>query len=69
MKLSPILLLAVAACADPTAQAREDAKVRVLGDAMFYWQCEHKAVVVAGECEQWRAAYNRDVAALRALNP
>lgn len=60
MRLSPILLPAVAACPDPAAQAREDAKVKVLGDAMFYWRCEHQVVVRAGKCRQWSEAFERD---------
>ena len=59
-KLSPFVLLALAACADPAAQAREDARLRVLGDAMFYWRCEHQVVVRVGECDAWSEAFERD---------
>jgi hypothetical protein len=59
--------LTLAACADPAAQQaahdREDARLQVLGDAVFYWRCEHDPIVVAGACERWRVAYERDYAA------
>lgn len=61
------MLLILTACADPVAQqasqAREDARLRVFGDAMFYWRCEHQAVIRAGECDQWSEAFERDRAA------
>jgi hypothetical protein len=64
----PILIaLLVAGCAGPVAHQavrdREDARLTVLADAMFYWRCTHKAVVIAGECRPWREAYERDYAA------
>ena len=67
---SLMMVLVLAACADPaterTVQEREDARLRVLGDAMFYWRCMHQPVVQAGKCQDWRDAYNRDLAAFRA---
>jgi hypothetical protein len=64
----PLILLA--GCADPaTDQAtreRDDARLRVLGDAMFYWQCSHRPVQLAGECNRWRKAYDEDLAAFKA---
>jgi hypothetical protein len=62
--LLALAILAVAACADPGAQRvvreREDARLQVLADAMFYWRCEHDPVVIAGECQHWSDAYKRD---------
>lgn len=58
-------ILALAGCADPIAQqtAREDARLKVLGGAVFYWRCAHQPVVQAGECQEWTDAYARDRAA------
>jgi hypothetical protein len=65
-----LLLILLAACADPAAEQaareRDDARLRVLGDAMFYWQCTHKPVQLAGECNRWRKAYDEDFAVFRA---
>jgi hypothetical protein len=73
--LSPILAwgltaVALAACADPVAEqakrARKDAKLQMLGDAVFYWQCTHKEIQVAGECRPWSEAFERDRSTFRA---
>ena len=65
-----LALLALVACADPAAEQarreREDARLTVLGDAMFYWRCTHQAVIEAGDCRQWSEAYERDRAMFRA---
>jgi hypothetical protein len=65
-----LVAVAVAACADPAAQQatrdRENARLQVLADAVFYWRCEHDPVVVAGACDGWREAYERDYAAFMA---
>jgi hypothetical protein len=65
-----LIAFALAACADPAAQQaahdREDARLQVLGDAVFYWHCEHEPVVVAGACGRWREAYEHDYAAFMA---
>jgi hypothetical protein len=69
---SAVLAIAfgLAACADPVAeQAKRDheaARLNVLGDAVFYWQCTHKAVQQAGECRRWSETYERDKAAFMA---
>jgi len=58
------LTLFLAGCVDPAAQQagreREDAQLRVLADVVFYWRCQHQAVVRAGECDHWSAAFERD---------
>jgi hypothetical protein len=65
-----LVLIALAGCADPATERakreREDARLAVLGDAVFYWRCAHQAVVEAGGCWQWSEAYERDKAALLA---
>lgn len=65
-----LLVLVLVGCADPIAERaardREDARIAVLGDAMFYWQCAHKAVQTAGECRPWSEAFERDRAAFLA---
>jgi hypothetical protein len=65
-----IALVILAGCADPAAEQaareRDDARLRVLGDAMFYWQCTHRPVQLAGECNRWRQAYDEDRAAFNA---
>lgn len=62
-----LVVLALASCIDPAAQQaareRDDARLIVLADAVFYWRCMHQAVVQAGECRQWSGAYERDKAA------
>lgn len=64
------LALALVACADPAEQQaardREDARLKVLGDAVFYWRCEHDPAVVAGGCNHWRAIYEHDYAVFMA---
>ncbi|HZK89298.1 MAG TPA: hypothetical protein VFC56_04045 [Stellaceae bacterium] len=64
------VIAGLAACADPATEqakrARDDAQLMVLGDAVFYWQCTHKAVQLAGECRRWSEAYERDKAAFMA---
>jgi hypothetical protein len=65
--LVALITIALAACVDPAAQQdareREDARLKVLGDAMFYRICINKPVQLAGECRPWREAYGRDYAA------
>jgi len=67
---SALLLLALSACANPAAEqakrARDDAQLMVMGDAVFYWQCAHKVVQLAGECRHWSEAYEHDKAAFMA---
>ena len=71
MTLPPFALVICAlfltGCADPVAQQavreREDARLKVLGDAVFYWRCAHQPIVNAAECQQWTEAYHRDLAA------
>jgi len=60
---------ALSSCVDPAEQAqreREGARLAIAADAAFYWQCNHKAVIQAGECRRWREAYERDRAAFLA---
>jgi hypothetical protein len=49
--------------AEQAEREREDARLAVLADAAFYWQCTQKAVVQAGECRRWSQAHERDCAA------
>jgi hypothetical protein len=68
--LLTLALILLAGCADPVAdqaaRERDNARLRVLGDAMFYWQCSHKPVQLAGECTRWRKAYDEDLATFKA---
>ena len=69
--LPALIAVVLTTCADPAAQQavshdREDARLKVLADAMFYWRCAHQPVVMAGECKQWSEAYERDLAAFKA---
>jgi len=61
--------IALVGCADPAAEKaareRDDFRLRVLADAMFYWRCAQQPVVVAAECDGWREAYERDLAKYR----
>jgi hypothetical protein len=61
---------ALAACANPAAEqarrARLDGQVTVAADAIFYWQCMRRPVVVVAECRPWSDAYKRDAAAFKA---
>lgn len=66
-RLLILITLALAGCAHPVAeqatQGREDARLNVLANAMFYWRCTHQRVVTAGECRPWQEAYEHDHAA------
>jgi len=64
----PLLIaLALTGCTDPAAEQaardRDNARLTVIGDAAFYWRCEHEAVQLAGQCRALREAYERDYAA------
>lgn len=60
-----IAALFLTSCVDPAAQQavreRQDARLKVLGDAVFYWRCAHQPIVNAAECQQWTEAYQRDL--------
>jgi hypothetical protein len=47
--------LTVAGCADPVAREREDARLTLLGDAVFYWRCAHQPVVQAATVDSCRS--------------
>jgi hypothetical protein len=68
-----LIVLAVAVltgCADPTEHRplseRDNARLKVIADAAFYYGCTRKVVQAAGECRPWREAYEKDYASFMA---
>ena len=65
-----LVAVLLAGCADvpehrPLSE-RDNARIKVIGDAAFYYGCTRKPVQVAGECRPWREAYEKDYASFMA---